>query len=191
MTNGYRNVTYLEEGGGEQREGTREKAHGKASIMSPKASLAANRTQSRGVQASFVAAASGRGHDRTGGVGDRHSHSKIRTALLSSSRSRVSLETNRTKLVLRLPFFFFICFFQCYPRKIQGRRGGRGEGEEEGRIRIALRSNVATARPRSPRGEMRERKHRAEGGRGDMFVSDQQERILAQLAHDDAPVDGL
>lgn len=183
MTNGYRNVTYLEEGGGEQREGTREKAHGKASIMSPKASLAANRTQSRGVQASFVAAASGRGHDQTGGVGDRHSHSKIHgVGFLSNRFERISTTSF---------FFFFICFFQCYPRKIQGRRGGRGEGEEEGRIRIALRSNVATARPRSPRGEMRERKHRAEGGRGDMFVSDQQERILAQLAHDDAPVDGL
>ena len=95
------------------------------------------------------------------------------------------------ELVLRLSFSSSFASSNVIQERSKGGGGGRGEGEEEGRIRIALRSNVATARPRSPRGEMRERKHRAEGGRGDMFVSDQQERILAQLAHDDAPVDGL
>ena len=115
--------------------------------MSPQASLATNRTQPGAFQASYVAAASGRKHDQTGGVGDRHAHSKMRMSLsILITECRVFLESNYYCFFLF--FFFFLRFVSSNIRKIQETRG--------------------------------------------VFVcSDQQEWILSQLAHDDAPVDRL
>jgi len=90
------------------------------------------------------------------------SDSKIRTALLSSSRSRVSLESNRNQYY----FFLFSSSFAS-SNVVQGWRG-------EARIRIRI-----TARPEE---------NCASENTGGHVRSDQQERILAQLAHDDAPV---
>lgn len=95
---------------------------GIASIMSPQASLATNRTQPGGFQASYVAAASGRKHDQTGGVGDRHAHSKMRMSLsILITECRVFLESNYYGFFLL--FFFFLRFASPNIKRIQETRG--------------------------------------------------------------------
>ena len=140
--------------GGKTEWAPEKKAHGLASIMSPQASLATNRTQPRGVS-SFLRSSSLRAQST---IKQEASATDTPTPRCAMSLSILITESgfSRIELSFGSSFFFFLpsfCFFfQCRPRKSSKRRG-RGEGGKKegggGFVPFVLQTNKSGSSPNS------------------------------------------